>query len=289
MSLKKLIRKGDTTTHGGIVIEGNTETCILGKEAACIGHMVYCPKCHGVYPIIEGVSGLSLFGDGVAVEGMKTACGAQLISSQDSFVLEALQNAAYAFSNNNYSSFLVASLNGDYGAPVEDVKRPEPEKKQEVKYERVSVMINDNTGIDYSAIWGTHAGLMIGESGKSSSMIYDPSGSYNPCKGKRNCDPSIIGANRTVEGRNTDFQHYLQYQYEDGKDVFVYLFLVETQYIKQIKDRIYAQGGGGNYQCTTMVSQALTNIPPFGKLNYSKPRYLKNRLIEIQKDLWTKK
>ncbi|MNT56431.1 hypothetical protein D3C72_1937300 [compost metagenome] len=43
--------------------------------------MATCPKCKGVFPIVEGSGHLRVDGTPVALEGMKTACGASLISS----------------------------------------------------------------------------------------------------------------------------------------------------------------------------------------------------------------
>lgn len=78
-----VICKGDRTTHGGIVIEGTKSGFTIdGKCIAQIFDLVSCPKCKGVYHIIEGTTKLSYHGENVAVEGMYTSCGAQLIASQ---------------------------------------------------------------------------------------------------------------------------------------------------------------------------------------------------------------
>lgn len=42
---------GDTTTHGGRVLEGSTTATIEGKPIAGVGHKVLCPQCKGVFPI----------------------------------------------------------------------------------------------------------------------------------------------------------------------------------------------------------------------------------------------
>ncbi|WP_329956584.1 PAAR domain-containing protein [Collimonas humicola] len=47
-----------------------------------VGHMTHCPKCKGMFPIIEGAPTFTIFGRPTAVEGMKTACGASLIATQ---------------------------------------------------------------------------------------------------------------------------------------------------------------------------------------------------------------
>lgn len=90
MGARKVIRKGDTTTHGGTVIEGIDHHPVLGKPVAGKGHMVVCPKCDGKpYPIVEGVANVTVAGRELAVEGMKTACGAVLIASQSDYTLDA--------------------------------------------------------------------------------------------------------------------------------------------------------------------------------------------------------
>lgn len=86
--MKPVIRKGDTTTHGGTVIEGIEDYLVYGKPIACKTHMVLCPLCKGTFPIIEGVGSTSVHGKYPAVEGMKTACGAKLIASQTEYQLE---------------------------------------------------------------------------------------------------------------------------------------------------------------------------------------------------------
>lgn len=77
-----IIRMGDSTSHGGIVLEGSMIDICMGKPIAYLGHKVHCPKCRGVYPIVEGVFTTSFYGKGVALAGMKTSCGAVLIASQ---------------------------------------------------------------------------------------------------------------------------------------------------------------------------------------------------------------
>lgn len=83
MNSRPVIRKGDKTSHGGVVLEGLDECIIEGQPIACKGHQVSCPLCLGVYVIAEGVSNYSLGGRKPALEGMKTTCGATLIASQN--------------------------------------------------------------------------------------------------------------------------------------------------------------------------------------------------------------
>nr|WP_254792126.1 PAAR domain-containing protein [Achromobacter sp. NFACC18-2] len=44
--------------------------------------MVSCPRCKGAFPIVEGVLALGIDNSYVAIEGMKTSCGATLSASQ---------------------------------------------------------------------------------------------------------------------------------------------------------------------------------------------------------------
>lgn len=64
------------------MLEGSATDICHGKPIAYLGHKVNCPQCKGVFPIIEGVLTTSFYGKGVAVAGMKTACGAILIATQ---------------------------------------------------------------------------------------------------------------------------------------------------------------------------------------------------------------
>jgi uncharacterized Zn-binding protein involved in type VI secretion len=79
---RAVICKGDPTSHGGKVLEGNDNATCLGKPIALKGHKTYCPLCKGQFPIAEGLGHHSFGGIGTVVEGMKTACGATLIATQ---------------------------------------------------------------------------------------------------------------------------------------------------------------------------------------------------------------
>lgn len=85
---KAIIRMGDRTSHGGIVVEGHQFLIIHGKPAAGVGHRVHCPKCSGSPVIVEGAMNASMMGISIAVEGMKTSCGATLIASQITDTIE---------------------------------------------------------------------------------------------------------------------------------------------------------------------------------------------------------
>jgi uncharacterized Zn-binding protein involved in type VI secretion len=82
MGERAIIRMGDPTSHHGIVIEGFLTNICMGKPIAGVGHKVHCPLCKGDFPIVEGVRNSLMMGLNIAVEGMKTSCGAVLIATQ---------------------------------------------------------------------------------------------------------------------------------------------------------------------------------------------------------------
>lgn len=77
------IREGDSTSHDGRVLACTSTNVVHGKPLALVGDMVSCPRCRGVYPIVNVKNlGMTFGGRAVASEGDKTACGATLIASQ---------------------------------------------------------------------------------------------------------------------------------------------------------------------------------------------------------------
>lgn len=81
--MSAFIREGDTTNHGGKVLACSPDHTVDGRSIARLGDMVSCPKCCGVYPIVQILPrGMSMGGKHPAFEGDKTACGASLIASQ---------------------------------------------------------------------------------------------------------------------------------------------------------------------------------------------------------------
>ena len=81
--MRSIICQGDTTSHGGRVLEGSENYTLFGRRVAGVGHMVMCPQCKGVFPILPDTLGRRvphrIVGRDTAVEGMRTACGATLI------------------------------------------------------------------------------------------------------------------------------------------------------------------------------------------------------------------
>jgi uncharacterized Zn-binding protein involved in type VI secretion len=83
---RPVIRKGDRTSHGGVVVTGDETVMIFGQPMARLGDRVSCPKCSGTHTIVEGTTDVGSDRK-TAVEGMKTSCGAVLIASQQSYTL----------------------------------------------------------------------------------------------------------------------------------------------------------------------------------------------------------
>lgn len=81
--MRKIIRLGDSTTHGGKVVSCKAEHFqVNGRPAACVGDKCMCPiHGHGICTIIEGDARHTIDGRPVAYEGHKTSCGATLLAS----------------------------------------------------------------------------------------------------------------------------------------------------------------------------------------------------------------
>ena len=87
--MRKIIRLGDSTTHGGKVVCCQAEHFKVGGiPAACVGDKSSCPvPGHVACTIIEGDSRHAIGGRPVAYEGHKTSCGATLLASDVKFTL----------------------------------------------------------------------------------------------------------------------------------------------------------------------------------------------------------
>lgn len=80
--MRPFIRIGDTTDHGGTVIEADLSFEVDGKPVAITGHLVVCRRCRGTFPIETGADDMTSLGRQVARQGDKTSCGAVLVASQ---------------------------------------------------------------------------------------------------------------------------------------------------------------------------------------------------------------
>ncbi|MCW7540672.1 PAAR domain-containing protein [Aquabacterium sp. A7-Y] len=82
-----IIRLGDRTSHGGIVVAvGATHHTVQGIPVARLGDKCICPKKgHKNCTIVEGDPNFTVDGVPVAFDGHKTSCGATLIASLGNF------------------------------------------------------------------------------------------------------------------------------------------------------------------------------------------------------------
>lgn len=82
MARFSIIRQGDKTTHGGMVIGGSAGpgACFGqgGRAIARVGDKVTCPK-HGAGTIVQGTNQARCQGRPIAYSGALTSCGARLI------------------------------------------------------------------------------------------------------------------------------------------------------------------------------------------------------------------
>lgn len=78
--MKPVVRLGDKTSHGGVVISASSTFDIMGRSAALLNDTVSCPK-HGNNAITECSFDYDENGRGIVYEGCKTACGAIVYAS----------------------------------------------------------------------------------------------------------------------------------------------------------------------------------------------------------------
>jgi uncharacterized Zn-binding protein involved in type VI secretion len=86
-SMRRVIRLGDPTSHGGKVVSVSaTHFTVGGIAVARMGDACSCPiKGHNGCTIAEGDAKYTIDGIPVAYEGHKTSCGAALIATVSNF------------------------------------------------------------------------------------------------------------------------------------------------------------------------------------------------------------
>lgn len=77
--MPKIIRLGDTSSHGGAVITAAAKSLAEGQRIARVTDILDCP-IHGPNPIVEGSPTFLAEGQRVARHGDHTQCGAALVS-----------------------------------------------------------------------------------------------------------------------------------------------------------------------------------------------------------------
>jgi len=123
---RAVICQGGPTSHGGKVLEGASHATVDGRPISLRGHQTFCPQCKGTFPIVEGLDFHTFAGLGTAVDGMKTACGAKLIATQQQMFIDdgaggdesdAPFNSTAKPSTQYHGSF--RAIDKDTGKPVE--------------------------------------------------------------------------------------------------------------------------------------------------------------------------
>lgn len=130
-----VIRLGDSTSHGGRVVEATARFTVDGIPVARVGDACICPIAgHRNCKIIEGDPNCCIDGIPVAVEGCKTTCNATLIPSQiDRMTIEPIRGGIVAESSINGANSLARHVNstdiydhhfqlldGETGEPLSD-------------------------------------------------------------------------------------------------------------------------------------------------------------------------
>jgi uncharacterized Zn-binding protein involved in type VI secretion len=130
--MRRVIRLGDRTSHGGYVVSATSHFTVMGMDVARLGDKCTCPKKgHNNCYIVEGDPDWTIDGVPVALEGHKLSCGAVLISSMPNAGREDWGGAAAAFSqmivgsDKSVSSVVAADLfNEKFQLLDEDTGKP---------------------------------------------------------------------------------------------------------------------------------------------------------------------
>ena len=71
---------GDTTSGGGRVVTGSSQTVIDGSPVARLGDKATCASHKGTFPIVDGDPTTIIDGQPVALHGSKLACGCSVLA-----------------------------------------------------------------------------------------------------------------------------------------------------------------------------------------------------------------
>lgn len=120
---------------------------------------------------------------------------------------------------------------------------------------RITIIVNDN-----APVLGTHAGMLL--ISPSTFEIYDPNGSFHY--------PDISGGSLGLfpvddtSKRHDVFKKYLEYQLNDGSDVYIYSFYVSKKEFHEIEENIINQKGCGSIMsCSQCTSSAISGVGVF--------------------------
>lgn len=74
-----IVRKGDTGSHGGVIVTGSPDTLCEGRQVARVTDTYNC-DIHGPNPIVEGSPKFYANGLRIVRHGDLASCGASMIS-----------------------------------------------------------------------------------------------------------------------------------------------------------------------------------------------------------------
>lgn len=81
MSIMGFVVVGDRTSHGGVVLTGESKFLVHGQPAAYVGSDVYCPRCKRTTKIVSSkFPTMTAHGKTLTFDGDTTDCGAVLMS-----------------------------------------------------------------------------------------------------------------------------------------------------------------------------------------------------------------
>ncbi|MGK9199382.1 hypothetical protein [Sinorhizobium meliloti] len=123
----------------------------------------------------------------------------------------------------------------------------------------------------------THSGLFIipDDGDPEGRFLYDPSGSYRAPE---------IGSGHALHGPDVSPEDYLNYQLRDGPSVTIRRYPTTPEEEAEIIKRSDDAGGGGDVDCTYLVSGAIEGIGPFREVQQTMwPVGLDNQLRRLKK------
>ncbi len=137
--MRRIIRLGDSTSHGGKVVSATSHMTVGGLPVARLGDKCTCPKRgHNNCVIVEGDTNWTIDGVPVALEGHKLSCGGVLISSMPNVGRDDVGGGGGASQGASPANLPSAGALASSEAIASDQSQPE--------YDQHFLLINDQTG-----------------------------------------------------------------------------------------------------------------------------------------------
>lgn len=79
--MANVVRLGDSSNHGGVIITASSNVITNGVNAATLGDLHSCPiQGHGITEIVTGSPDVAINSTGTSNIGVTAACGAIIIT-----------------------------------------------------------------------------------------------------------------------------------------------------------------------------------------------------------------